>query len=99
VSLRDDLGGEVSSAALGVESNSNRRAPLRKCVQEALTDYFQHMDGHNVSDLYQMVISEVEPPLLEMVMRETGGNQSKAALILGISRSTLRKKLAIYGLD
>ncbi len=99
MSFRDDASGVDATAAMGIGAINNQRAPLRKCVQDALTDYFQHMDGHNVSDLYQMVISEVEPPLLEIVMRETGGNQSKAAIMLGISRSTLRKKLAIYGLD
>ena len=41
-----------------------------------------------------MVMSEVEEPLLQTVMRHTGGNQTKAAALLGISRSTLRKKLA-----
>jgi len=44
------------------------------------------------------VISEVELPLFEAIMRYTRGNQSKAAQILGINRSTLRKKLEHYGL-
>jgi len=42
---------------------------------------------------------EVEPPLLEIVMQFTGGNQTKAAAILGLNRGTLRKKLRQYGLD
>ena len=46
-----------------------------------------------------MVISEVEKPLIQMVLKLTNGNQSKAALILGISRGTLRKKMAIYELS
>ena len=46
-----------------------------------------------------MVLAEVEQPLFETVMRHTEGNQTRAAAILGISRSTLRKKLSIYGLD
>ena len=46
-----------------------------------------------------MVLAEVEPPLLETVMEYTKGNQTRAAEVLGISRSTLRKKLALYGLD
>jgi Fis family transcriptional regulator len=46
-----------------------------------------------------MVISEIEPPLLETTMEEAEGNQSRAADMLGISRSTLRKKLAQYNLD
>ncbi len=73
--------------------------PLHQCVQEALKGYFKQMNGHTVSDLYRMVISEVERPLLESVMQEMEGNQSRAAAILGISRSTLRKKLAKYGIE
>lgn len=75
------------------------REPLRDCVREALEHYFDQMSDHNVAGLYQMVISETEQPLLETVMLQTRGNQSKAAQMLGISRSTLRKKLAQYDLD
>ena len=75
------------------------REPLRECVKEALEHYFDQMSDHDVSGLYQMVMSETEQPLLETVMTQTRGNQSRAAQILGISRSTLRKKLAQYDLD
>ncbi len=51
------------------------------------------------NDLYQMVMQQVEQPLFESVMAYTGGNQSKAATLLGISRSTLRKKLALYEIE
>jgi Fis family transcriptional regulator len=45
-----------------------------------------------------MVLAEVEVPLLEAVMEYTKGNQSRAAILLGLSRGTLRKKLKIYGM-
>lgn len=77
----------------------NKDQTLRQCVQAALDHYFAHLDGFGASDLYQMVIHEVEKPLLETVMREAGGNQSRAANMLGMSRSTLRKKLAHHGLN
>ena len=51
-----------------------------------------------MTDLYQMVLAEVEAPLLEAVMRYTGDNQSQASEILGLNRGTLRKKLKHYGL-
>ena len=78
---------------------NNKTQPLRECVKDALVSYFQQLDGHSTSSLYQMVIAEVEQPLIETVMQHAQGNQTRCAEILGISRSTLRKKLAIYGLD
>jgi len=61
-------------------------------------DYFAHLDGQAVSNVYEMVLSEVEAPLLEVVMRNVMGNQCKAAELLGMSRGTLRKKLQQYGM-
>ena len=68
-------------------------APLRDCVREAIEEFFEHLDGHPCQGLYEMVLNEVEGPLLEAVMQHTDGNQSSAAEILGINRGTLRKKL------
>lgn len=79
--------------------NDTHHEPLRDCVQDALSRYFQQLDGHPANNLYQMVLSEVEAPLFESTMTYAQGNQTKAASLLGISRSTLRKKLALYGLD
>lgn len=73
--------------------------PLSDCVRSAVDSYFEQLDGHSISDLYQMVLEEVERPLFESVMANTGGNQTRAAQLMGISRSTLRKKLAHYGLS
>jgi len=84
------------------ESIHNHKAmvePLNNQVRATMKDYFQHLNGYGASGLYQMVLSEVEPPLLETVMDYARGNQTRAAEILGISRSTLRKKLALYNLD
>ena len=75
-----------------------RKKPLGSAVQTALMCYFQDLDGQAPGNLYDMVLSEVERPLFEAVMRHTRGNQSKAAKLLGINRSTLRKKLEQYGL-
>ncbi len=73
--------------------------PLRSCVKSMLENYFNDLDGHEPGDLYEMVVREVEHPLLETVMVHTRGNQSKAAKMLGINRGTLRKKLKIHNLD
>lgn len=73
--------------------------PLSNHVQLLLRDYFKHLDGHPTCNLYKLVISEVEKPLLGTVMEEAAGNQTRAAEILGINRSTLRKKLRQHGMD
>lgn len=80
-------------------NNSPPIAPLRNQVQSALQDYFRQLDGQMPSDLYKLVLQEVEHPLLETVMHYTRGNQTKAAEILGINRSTLRKKLKQYDME
>lgn len=72
--------------------------PLRDQVQESLRIYFHNLGGQAPNNLYDLVLSEVEAPLLEVVMHFTGGNQTKAAAILGLNRGTLRKKLRRYGL-
>ena len=68
---------------------------VRNCVE----DYFAHLNGHESTGLYQLVLSEVEKPLLETALKHSDFNQSKAAKVLGLSRSTLRKKLDFYGLS
>jgi Fis family transcriptional regulator len=71
---------------------------LGESVRHSLRQYFAQLDGQTPANLYGLVLAEIEKPLLEMVLQLTNGNQSKAAIILGISRGTLRKKMAIYGL-
>ncbi len=72
---------------------------LSDCVREALNNYFADLDGHEASDLYELVLSQVEKPLFEVVMNNTRGNVSQAALTLGMNRGTLRSRLKKYGLD
>ena len=73
--------------------------PLNGMVRNALQQYFRDLNGHEPNDLYQLLLTEVERPLLETVMHYAGGNQTRAAPALGINRGTLRKKLKQYGLD
>lgn len=71
---------------------------LRGCVEQAMENYFKHLDGQSVSDVYEMVMAEVEAPMLEIVLKYTRHNQTRAAQVLGLNRGTLRKKLKQYGL-
>ncbi|MEN8205997.1 MAG: DNA-binding transcriptional regulator Fis [Pseudomonadota bacterium] len=75
-----------------------RKQPIRRGVTSAIELYLQDMNGHEVNDLYHVVLSEVEPAILDVVMNYVEGNQTEAAEMLGISRGTLRKKLKLYGL-
>lgn len=76
--------------------HSTTQHSLPESVRESLKAYFAKLEGQSPSNLYGLVIAEVEKPLLEMVLQLTNGNQSKAAKFLGMSRGTLRKKMAIY---
>ena len=71
---------------------------LRESVRRVLYDYFAEVDGEEVSNLYDLVLAEVEGPLLEVVLQMSGSNQSRAAQILGLNRGTLRKKLKQHNL-
>ncbi len=72
---------------------------LKEQVRIALEQYFAELDGQPVTGLYAMVMAQVEKPLIQTVLNHTGGNQSKAAQMLGMSRSTLRKKIKQYGIE
>lgn len=70
--------------------------PLRQNVQVAIRRYLEDMGRSQPKSLYQTLLAEVEPPLIEEVLRYTQGNQSRTAKILGITRNTLRTKLNRY---
>lgn len=70
--------------------------PLRQNVQLAIRRFLEDMGSCQAESLYQTLLSEVEPPLIEEVLRYTHGNQSRTARILGITRNTLRSKLSRY---
>lgn len=71
---------------------------LSEAVHQTVKNYLSAMEEQEVNELYDLVISEIEAPLLAVVMKRTGYNQSQAATMLGLNRGTLRKKLKKYGL-
>jgi len=71
---------------------------LRESVEIAVKTYFEQLDGNDPTDVYDMVLQEVEAPLLEATLKYTRSNQTRASSVLGLNRGTLRKKLKRYGL-
>ena len=71
---------------------------FEEMVRAKLRGFLQRVDGYPVENLYDDVVSRVERPLLALVMEHAGGNQLRAAQMLGLNRNTLRKKLAQHGL-
>lgn len=87
--------------ALRADASSSdplQQPALRECVARAVRRYLEDLHDHPVSELYDLVLAEVEAPLFAEVMLHCDGNQTRAAAALGINRATLRKKLKRYGL-
>ena len=68
------------------------------CVRESLEQYFKDLRGAEPHSLHDMILAAVEKPLLDVVMKQADGNQSKAAEWLGLNRNTLRRKLVEHRL-
>ncbi len=77
---------------------NEKPATLREEVKRAMADYFAQLGDQEPTDIYQLVMNEVEASLLEIVMQKADSNQTRAATMLGMNRGTLRKKLKQYGL-
>lgn len=75
-----------------------KNQPLHDSVRQALENHFSHINGQLPDNLYEKILAQVEAPLMEAVMEYTKNNQSRAAIVLGLSRGTLRKKLKQYGM-
>jgi len=67
-------------------------------VTVMLESYFNTLEDQQASDVYEMVLQQVEKPLIEFVLKQTEQNQTQAATILGINRNTLKKKMQKYDL-
>ena len=60
-------------------SLSRPPAPLAHAVSDSLGDYFRALNGHAPANLYDVILAQVEPPLLKATLAYCRGNQSKAA--------------------
>ena len=78
--------------------SANQVHDISASIHGALETYFRDLDGEKPSGIYEMVLKSVERPMLEIVLKQAGGNQTQAAEMLGLNRTTLRKKLVDYKL-
>jgi len=70
-----------------------RASEITECVRKALEKYFKDLDGERPRAVHEMVLKNVEKPMIEVVLNHAEGNQTVAAKWLGINRNTLRKKI------
>jgi Fis family transcriptional regulator len=81
-----------------MNADSEHNIPLRQHVQDTISRYLKDMGNTAPANLYQILLAEIEPPLIEEILKCTGGNQSRAAAMLGITRNTLRTKMQRYSI-
>ena len=77
---------------------SQTKGTLKSAAEDAIRQFIETLDGEEAREFYNLVLAEVEEPLLRVVMKYTANNQSRAAAMLGLNRGTLRKKLRQYDL-
>ncbi len=82
-----------------MHNDTEQSIPIRQHVQKTISKYLQDMGNTTPVNLYQMLLAEIEPPLIEEILKRTGGNQSRAAGMLGITRNTLRTKMQRYSIN
>ena len=78
------------------DQNLKQEHGLQELVYSLVSRFLTESKTKKIDDLYDMILSEVEPPLLQAVMEKKRGNQLQAARLLGLSRGTIRKKLQRY---
>lgn len=87
---------DIESA--GSTGDDDSASHLNQAVTRAVREYLAELDGQMTTDFYQLVLAEVEAPLLREIMAYTRNNQTRASIMLGLNRGTLRKKLKQYDL-
>jgi Fis family transcriptional regulator len=99
MSMAEPLHAPADGAGAANDDPLQTNAPnLRAAVTASVRQYLGELDGQISTDVYQMVLAEIEAPLLEEIMAYTRNNQTKASIMLGLNRGTLRKKLKQYHL-
>jgi Fis family transcriptional regulator len=99
VKITGNLRNSMTREPRGQLLENSGDSELSACVRKMMKQYFKDLDGEDASNIYDMVVANVERPLLEVVMHQARGNQTRAADLLGLNRNTLRKKLSQHGIE
>ncbi len=97
--LEEPINAEFLVVSITNSQNQIIKKPLHELVKQSLKYYLLNLNGKYINNLYELTLAELEQPLLDMIMQHTRGNQTRAASMLGINRSTLRKKLKKYSMN
>ena len=81
-----------------VSISESQSSLLSTTVTDVTRNHLNTIGDKDSTNLYRQILDQVEKPLLEVIMERTHGNQSRAAICLGINRATLRSKLKRHGL-
>ena len=98
-SIDEHLGKNNQDENDELRHDDEQLSQLYNAVKHSIRRYLYELEGSEPHGMYDMVLRQMEQPLLEAVMDHTRGNQSRAAEYLGLNRGTLRKKLRLYDLD
>ena len=77
----------------GAAATSADSGSLGDLISGRIAGWFDAPGGEEPRDLYHRLVAEIERPLVELALKRAGGNQVKAARMLGLNRNTLRKKI------
>lgn len=94
----EDFQNPSSDENQNIENNPQEISQLSHAVKHSIRRFLYELDGSKPSDMYELVLRQIEQPLFEAILEHTKGNQSRAAEMLGLNRGTLRKKLRSYNL-
>jgi len=98
MSVQDFQNSNVDDIDNTSDNTTQEISQLSHAVKHSIRRYLYELDGTQPSDMYNLVLRQIEQPLFEAILEHTKGNQSRAAELLGLNRGTLRKKLRSYNL-